>query len=81
MSKKKDRAWFVCPKWGDLVSEHYASDTEAGRALKADPKVLAKLRAGTPVAKSTVLKMLRRYARRHSLESGLADIVVDTRLS
>ena len=37
MSKKKDRAWFVCRQWADLVSRHYASDLEAGRALKADP--------------------------------------------
>ena len=42
MSKKKDRAWFVCRQWADLVSEHYASDTEASRALKVDPKVLTK---------------------------------------
>ena len=81
MSKKNDRAWFVCPQWGDLVSQHYASDTEAGRALKAHPKVLTKLRAGTPVAKSTVLKMLRRYASRHDLGSTFADLVVDTRSS
>ncbi len=79
MSKKKDRAWFVCPKWSDLVSEHYASDNEAGRALKAHPKVLAKLRAGTPVPKSTVLKMLRRYRSRHNLGTAPADLVVDTR--
>jgi hypothetical protein len=81
MSKKKDRAWFVCPQWGDLVSRHYASDTEAGRALKADPKVLTKLRAGTPVAKSTVLKMLRRYKTRHDLASPVGELVVDTRSS
>jgi hypothetical protein len=79
MSKKKDRAWFVCPQWADMVSRHYASDIEAGRALKADPKVAAKLRSGTPVAKSTVLKMLRRYADRHGLGSAIADLVVDTR--
>ena len=79
MSKKKDRAWFVCPKWSDLVSEHYASDNEAGRALKAHPKVLAKLRAGTPVPKSTVLKMLRLYRSRHNLGTAPADLVVDTR--
>jgi hypothetical protein len=79
MSKKKDRAWFVCPQWGDLVSEHYASDTDAGRALKADPKVLTKLRVGTPVPKSTVLKMLRRYASRHYLGTALADLVVAKR--
>ena len=79
MSKKKDRAWFVCPQWGDLVSQHYASDTEAGRALKADPMVLTKLRAGTPVPKSTVLKMLRRAASRHELGTALTGLVVDTR--
>ena len=50
------------------------------RALKADPKVLARLRSGTPVAKSTLLKMLRRYAGRHDLGSAVADLVVDTRL-
>ena len=81
MSKKKDRAWFVCRQWADLVGQHYASDTEASRALKADPKVLAKLRSGTPVAKSTLLKMLRRYASRHDLGSAVADLVVDTRSS
>ena len=79
MSKKKDRAWFVCPQWAALVSAHYASDTEASRALKADTKVLTKLRAGTPVPKSTVLKMLRRLASRHNLGAALADLVVDTR--
>jgi hypothetical protein len=81
MSKKNDRAWFVCPQWGDLVSQHYASDTEAGRVLKAHPKVLTKLRAGTPVPKSTVLKMLRRYATRHDLASPVGELVVDTRSS
>jgi hypothetical protein len=49
--------------------------------LKADPKVLTKLRAGTPVAKSTVLKMLRRYKTRHDLASPVGELVVDTRSS
>ena len=79
MSKKKDRAWFVCPQWGDMVSQHYADDAEAGAALKADPKVLAKLRAGTPVPKSTALKMLRRYESRHGLAANVTDLVTDTR--
>jgi hypothetical protein len=79
MSKKKDRAWFVCPQWADLVSQHYRSDAEAGEALKADPKVLTKLRSGTPVPKSTALKMLRRYQSRHGLDAAVTDLVVDTR--
>jgi hypothetical protein len=23
MSKKKDRAWFVCPQWTALIAQHY----------------------------------------------------------
>ena len=59
MSKKKDRSWFVCPQWAELVSGHYASDVEAARALKTDPKVLARLRSRTLVARSTVLRILQ----------------------
>jgi hypothetical protein len=79
MSKKKDRAWFVCQAWTELVSRHYASDIDAARALNADPKLLTKLRAGTPVAKSSLLKLLRRYASMHDLGSPVADLVSDTR--
>jgi hypothetical protein len=79
MSKKKDRAWFVCPQWDELVSQHYDSDTAVGQALNAHPKLLTKLRARTPVPKSTVLKMLRRLQSRHDLGAALGDLVVDTR--
>jgi hypothetical protein len=80
MSKKKDRAWFVCREWAEMISRHYANDVEAGRALNVDPKLLTKLRTGTPVAKSNLLRMLRRYASQHDLASPVADLVVDTRL-
>lgn len=79
MSRKKDRAWFVCPQWTALVSSHYASDAEAGRALKMDPKVLAKLRARTPVPKSTVPRCLHTLASRHDLGAPVAELVIDTR--
>jgi hypothetical protein len=61
MSKKKDRAWFVCRAWTDMVSRRYASDIDAARALNANPKLLTKLRAGTPVTKSSLLKILHRH--------------------
>ena len=79
MSKKKDRAWFVCPQWAELVSGHYASNAEAARALKTDPKVLARLRSRTPVAKSTVRRALQAFAHRHDAGLRIADLVVDTR--
>jgi hypothetical protein len=56
MSTKTKRGWFVCPQWAALVSGHYASDAEAARAPKMDPKVLARPGSRTPVAKSTVLR-------------------------
>jgi hypothetical protein len=79
MSAKKKRAWFVCPQWQKLVANHYPSDMDAARALHTDPRVLAKLRSGTPVAKSTVLKMLRQAERRHRVGSPIDQLVVDTR--
>jgi hypothetical protein len=79
MSKKKDRPWFVCPQWAELVSGHYASDAEAARALKTDPKVLARLRSRTPVAKSTLLRTLQAFANRHDVGSPIAGLVIDTR--
>ena len=79
MSKKKDRSWFVCPQWAELVSGHYASDAEAARALKTDPKVLARLRSRTPVAKSTLLRALQAFANRHNVGRPIADLVIDAR--
>jgi septal ring-binding cell division protein DamX len=79
MSKKNDRAWFVCPQWSTLVSGHYASDAEAGRALKTNPRVLARLRSRTPVAKSTLLRALQAFAGRHDVGAPIADLVIDTR--
>jgi len=79
MSKKKSRAWFICPQWENLVARHYPSDGEAAFALHTDPRVLAKLRAKTPVAKSTLLKMLRQSAGKHPLGAPAEELVVDIR--
>jgi hypothetical protein len=79
MSKKNDRAWFVCPQWTNLVAGLYADDIEAGRALNVNPRVLAKLRSQTPVAKSTLRAMLRRVAEQRGLGTAVDELVVDTR--
>jgi hypothetical protein len=63
----------------DLLSRHYPSDATAARALQTDVKVLARLRSGTPVAKSSLRKVLRRYASRHPLGSPTDGLIVDTR--
>jgi hypothetical protein len=63
------------PQWADMA-RHYANDAEAGQALKADPKVLARLRSRTPVPKSALLKMLHRLAERHNLDHWTASRIL-----
>jgi hypothetical protein len=77
--KKKDRAWFTCPQWTELVSQHYSSDAEAAQALGTDAKVLARLRSGTPLAKSSLSRILKRYARLHSRRLPIDELMVDSR--
>jgi hypothetical protein len=79
MSKKKDRAWFVCTQWAELTSPHYADDAAAARALGASPKVLARVRQGTPVTRSTLLKLLRRLSSLHQIKADFGELIVDTR--
>jgi hypothetical protein len=79
MSKKKDRAWFVCPQWTALIGEHYTDDVAAARALRTDLKVLTRLRQGTPMAKSSLLKLLQRFSRLHPIKTGTDELIKDTR--
>jgi len=79
MSKKKDRGWFVCPQWAELVSRHYPNDEAAAHALRTNPKVLARLRERAPVAKSTLLKLVRRFAGLHAFGVPTNELIVDTR--
>ena len=81
MSKKKDRAWFVSQQLGELVSRHYENDELAARDLRTDPKVLARIRQRTPVARSTLLKLLRRIAGQYPIGAPVGELVVDTRKS
>ena len=57
MSPKKDRAFFVCPRWNELAS---ASAPGAGNpaAARINREILAAIAAGRPVAWSTLRKAL-----------------------
>jgi hypothetical protein len=79
MSKKKDRAWYVCPQLADLLLRHYASDTAAAQALKTEAKVIAKLRSGLLVARSSLRRVLQRYANGHRLSSSVDELMIDVR--
>ncbi len=44
MAKKKDRAFFICPRWAEVATD----------AARVDVKTLAAIKAGRPVARSTL---------------------------
>ena len=56
MSKKKQRAFFVCPQW-DQIAAGTAGSAETGWTHGAR-KAMAAISAGTPVARSTLRKAL-----------------------
>ena len=51
MAKKKDRAFFICPRWSEVVD---ASSTGAS----IHERTLAAINTGRPVARSTLRKAL-----------------------
>jgi hypothetical protein len=78
-SKKKDRAWFVCPQWEELIRQFYPDEASAARALGVHTRVLTRVRQQTPVARSTLLRLLRRVATLHVIQTPVANLVVNTR--
>lgn len=56
MAKKKDRAFFTCPEWDDVAGGGSGSDP--GTPNHGHDKVLAAIKAGQHVARSTLRKAL-----------------------
>jgi hypothetical protein len=54
MAKKKDRAFFICPRWNELADPA----RNGGRPIRVHQKILAAIRDGQPVARSTLRKAL-----------------------
>lgn len=58
MAKKKERAFFICPRWTEVAD---AGRTEGGGSTAPIPvseKTLSAIRSGRPVARSTLRKAL-----------------------
>jgi hypothetical protein len=58
MAKKKDRAFFICPKWNEVVAKAAAGDAGAAAPFRFNDKILRAIAAGQPVARSTLRKAL-----------------------
>lgn len=71
MSKKKERAWFTCPCWNEIAS------AVPDKAL--DPRTLAALEAGRPLARSTIRKALMTARLASGSPFNIGEHIVDQR--
>ncbi len=58
MSKKKDRAFFLCPRWNEVAPPSPAGAAEAPGSSRVHPRIVAAIASGQPVARSTLRNAL-----------------------
>ena len=58
MAKKKDRAFFICPRWNEVAEAPRIGGAGVSTPLRVNEKTLAAIKGGRPVARSTVRKAL-----------------------
>jgi hypothetical protein len=75
MAKKKERAFFICPHWNEVA----AAPSGAAAPLQVHEKTLAAIKAGRPVARSTLRKALRAVRRMSGSMFDVDAYIVDQR--
>jgi hypothetical protein len=58
MAKKKDRAFFICPRWNEVADTSRIGASGMTRPIRVNEKNLAAIKGGQPVARSTLRKAL-----------------------
>jgi hypothetical protein len=58
MAKKKDRAFFICPRWSEVADAGRPGASGLSAPIRVNAKTLAAIREGRPVARSTLRKAL-----------------------
>jgi hypothetical protein len=58
MAKKKDRAFFICPRWHEVADPSRIGAPGMTTPIRVNEKNLAAIKAGRPVARSTLRKAL-----------------------
>jgi hypothetical protein len=58
MAKKKDRAFFICPRWNEVADAPRIGTSGMITPIPAHEKTLAAIKGGRPVARSTLRKAL-----------------------
>ncbi len=77
MAKKKDRAFFICPRWNEVADPA----RNGSRPIRVNQKILASIKDGQPVARSTLRKALLAACQASGEILDLDTYIVDRRLS
>jgi len=58
MAKKKDRAFFICPRWNEIADAPRIGASGMTTPIRVNVKTLAAIENGRPIARSTLRKAL-----------------------
>jgi hypothetical protein len=79
MAKKKDRAFFICPRWNEVADAPRAGASGTPAPIRVNEKTLAAIKAGRPVARSTLRKALLAARQASGAMFDLDAYIVDQR--
>ena len=81
MAKKKDRAFFTCPRWNE-IADGLGRDASGERTtLPIHPRTLAALQGGRPLARSTLRHALLAARRSGGKLFEVEQYITDQRVS
>ena len=79
MSKKKDRAFFICPRWNEVADTSRLAASSMTTPIRGNEKNLTAIRAGRPVARSTLRKALLAARQASGVMFDIDAYIVDQR--
>ena len=79
MAKKKDRAFFICPRWNEVADTSRIGASGMTTPIHVNEKTLALIKAGRPVARSTLRKALLTARRASGSTFNVDAYIVDQR--
>ena len=80
MAKKKDRAFFVCPRWNELATAPNVANSPIVNGLTpGSTKTVLAIKNGQPVARSTLRKALQAVSRASGVMLDVESYIVDQR--
>jgi hypothetical protein len=79
MAKKKDRAFFICPRWNEVADVPRIGASGTTTPIPINEKTIAAIKAGRPVARSTLRKALLAARRASGSMFDINAYIVDQR--